>query len=108
MAQLFGVFAFHSPESCPLNNAASRQKFIEIDQRLKSSLSKHRISKMHGFYMSVLEHQWVIILEAESAHDIEAFCIDVGISATSTVKIVPLNNFELVVGKVKASGEKRS
>lgn len=98
---LFGVFAFHSPESCPLNNSESRKKFLEIDEKLQSSLSKHRISKLHGFYMSVLEHEWVIILEAEAAHDIETFCIDVGISATSNVKIVPLNNFERAVQKIK-------
>lgn len=103
MPQLFGVFAFHSPESCPLNNAESKKKFIGISDRLKPSSSKHRISKVHGFYMSVLEHEWVIILEAEAAHDIEAFCIEVGISSISTVKIVPLNDFDVVVKKVRAS-----
>ncbi|HKX80937.1 MAG TPA: hypothetical protein VJL54_01650 [Nitrososphaera sp.] len=106
MPQLFGVFAFHSPESCPLNNTASREKFLEIGDKIKPTLSKHRISKLHGFYMSVLEHEWVIIVEAESAHDIEAFCIEVGISATSTVKIVPLNNFDVVIQKIRASAKK--
>ncbi len=101
MPELFGVFASHSPESCPLNNNESRQKFIAIDDKLSSSLSKHKISKLVGFYMSVLEHEWVIIVEAESAHDIETFCIDVGISAFSTVRIVPLNNFDFVMKKIK-------
>ena len=103
MPQLFGVFAFHSPESCPLNNNESRKKFLAISDRLESSCSKHRISKVHGFYMSVLEHEWVIMLEAEAAHDIEAFCIDVGISSISTVKIVPLNDFDVVVKKIRGN-----
>lgn len=101
---LFGVFAIHSPESCPMNNSSAREKFIAMEDKLKNSPSSRRISKIHGFYMSVLEHEWVIILEAEAAHDIETFCIEVGISSTSTVKIVPLNNFEVVVKKIKAGG----
>ena len=101
---LFGVFAIHSPESCPMNNSSAREKFIAMEDKLKNSPSSRRISKIHGFYMSLLEHEWVIILEAEAAHDIETFCIEVGISSTSTVKIVPLNNFEVVVKKIKAGG----
>jgi hypothetical protein len=103
MQQLFGVFAIHSPESCPLNNNGSKQKFMAIDDKLHPSLVKHRISKVVGFYMSVLEHEWVIILEAESAHDIENFCIDVGVSAFNTVKIVPLNNFDYIMKKIKGA-----
>jgi hypothetical protein len=103
MQQLFGVFAIHSPESCPLNNNDSKQKFMAIDDKLHPSLVKHRISKVVGFYTSVLEHEWVIILEAESAHDIENFCIDVGVSAFNTVKIVPLNNFDYIMKKIKGA-----
>lgn len=102
---LFGVFATHSPESCPLNNDQSRQIFLRIDKKLKDGLKKHNIDKLIGFYMSVLEHQWVIILDARSAHDIETMCIDTGISATNTVKIVPLNEFSTVIDRI-SSGSK--
>ena len=87
-----------------MNNSAAREKFIAMEDKLKNSPSGSRISKIHGFYMSVLEHEWVIILEADAAHDIETFCIEVGISSTSTVKIVPLNNFADVVKRVKSAG----
>ena len=103
MPQLFGVFAYHSPESCPLNNAKSRDTFVQIDDKIKTATAKHNISRIVGFYMSVLEHQWVIILEADSAHDIETMCIDAGISAFNTVKIVPLNNFDVVMNRIKGS-----
>ncbi len=69
MSRLFGVFASHSPESCPLNNKESKKKFIEMDEKIRSSISKRGISRIVGFYMSVLEHGWVIILEAECARD---------------------------------------
>ena len=97
---LFGVFASHSPESCPLNDANSKKIFLEIDKKLRNSIKKHNIEKIVGFYMTVLEHQWIIILDANNAHDIETMCIDVGISATSTVKIVPLNEFAKVIKKL--------
>jgi hypothetical protein len=100
---LFGVFAVHSPESCPLNNEHSKKIFLGIDKKLKDSIGKHNIEKLVGFYMSVLEHEWIIILDAKNAHDIETMCIDVGISSTSTVKIVPLNEFSKVIERITRS-----
>jgi hypothetical protein len=57
---------------------------------------------MVGFYMSVLEHQWIIILDAKNAHDIEQFCIAVGISSISMVKIVPMNDFAVMAKKFQS------
>ena len=101
MAELFGIFAVHSPEACPLNNAQNREKFIRIDDKLKELTMKHGVTKIVGFYMSVLEHEWIVIVEANSAHDIETLCIEAGISAFNTVKIVPLNNFDVVMKRIK-------
>ena len=101
---LFGVFAVHSPESCPLNNEQSKKIFLGFDKKLKNSIEKHNIEKLVGFYMSVLEHEWIIILDAKNAHDIETMCIDVGISSTSTVNIVPLNEFSKVIERLNRDG----
>ena len=103
MAQLFGVFATHSPESCPLNNATSRDTFLKIGEKLKANSDKFHVKKIVGFYMSVLEHLWVIVVEAENAHDIETMCIEAGISAMSTIKIVPMNDYEVVMNKIKSN-----
>jgi len=100
---LFGVFAVHSPESCPLNNKKSKSTFLQIEKKLNKSIKNHNIDKLLGFYMSVLEHEWIIILDAKSAHDIETMCMDVGISSTSTVKIVPLNEFSTAVKRIRQS-----
>jgi len=99
---LFGVFAIHSPESCPLNNQKSRKIFLEIQNKLKVNMKKFNITKIIGFYMSVLEHEWIIILDAKSAHNIEQLCITVGISSMSTVKIVPMNDFSVALKKLQS------
>ena len=99
---LFGVFAVHSPESCPLNNQKSKRIFLEIQGKLKANVKKFNITKIIGFYMSVLEHEWVIILDAKSAHDIEQLCITVGISSISTVKIVPMNDFSVTLKRIQS------
>jgi len=100
---LFGIFATHSPESCPLNNKTSKDTMIMIDNKMKSITEKFHVRKVHGFYLSVLEHVWVIIVEADTPHEIEAMCIEAGISAFNTVKIVPLSNFDVVMNKIKGN-----
>ncbi|MDE1867548.1 MAG: hypothetical protein KGI08_07565 [Thaumarchaeota archaeon] len=99
---LFGIFAVHSPELCPLNNTRSKKIFLEIENKMKANMKKFNISKVVNFYMSVLEHEWIIILDAKNAHDIEQLCIAVGISSLSTVKIVPMNDFKDVAKKIES------
>ncbi|NJK78222.1 MAG: hypothetical protein HC944_05670 [Nanoarchaeota archaeon] len=99
---LFGIFAVHSPESCPMNNKISKEIFLDIESKIKANMKKFQIIKVIGFYMSVLEHEWIIILDAKSAHDIEQLCIAVGISSVSTVKIVPINEYATTVKKLKS------
>ncbi len=100
---LFGVFAVHSPDLCPMNNKNSKKIFLQIRGKIKATQKKFNITKVLGFYMSVLEHEWIIILDAKSAHDIEQMCIEVGISTTSTVKIVPINDIRKAMQKMKST-----
>lgn len=98
--KLFGIFAIHSPESCPLNNTESKEIFKEIHNKLQSNSEKFGVKEIKGFYMSVLEHQWVILVNANSAHDIEQLCIESGISSFNTVKIVPLTDYQDVLNRI--------
>lgn len=100
---LFGVFAVHSPELCPLNNKNSKKIFLEIQGKLNANKRKFHIRKILGFYMSVLEHEWTIIMDASSAHDIEQLCIAVGISAISTVKIVPMTDYRKAIVRIRST-----
>ena len=97
--KLFGILSTHSPESCPLNNSANREIFKQIYKKLEENIAKYGIKKIVCFYMSVLEHEWFIILEANSAHNIEQICIDSGISSFNTIKIVPLTDFHDVASR---------
>lgn len=100
---LFGVFAIHSPESCPINNEESRKIFMKLGEKLETESKKYDNVKVKEFYMSVLEHEWTIIIDAVNAHDIEKLCIDVGISALSTVKIVPMNLYSDTLKKFQST-----
>lgn len=99
---LFGVFATHSPELCPLNNKNSKKIFMELKIKMEKEMKKYNINKIIEFYMSVLEHEWIIIIDAVHAHDIEKLCIDVGISSLSTVKIVPMNLYDQTMKKLQS------
>lgn len=100
---LFGVFAIHSPELCPLNNEKSKKIFLNLKSNMDTEMKKYNINKIVEFYMSVLEHEWIIVIDAIHAHDIEKLCIDVGISSISTVKIVPMNLYSDTIKKLEAS-----
>lgn len=90
---LFGVFSIHSPEACPLNNHPNRLVAMKILEKMNNVKKKYRIKNIVGFYASVLEHQFVIILDGQDAHDVEKMVIEVGLSKFNTLKIVPLNEF---------------
>ncbi len=99
---MFGVSAVHSPESCPLNNEQSKKIFKEMKSKIETNISRFNVKRVVAFYMSVLEHEWIIILEAENAHNIEELSIAVGISSFNTVKIVPLRFFDDVFNKLES------
>jgi hypothetical protein len=100
MVNLFGAFAIHSPESCPMNNVKAKKVFLEIKDKLEQNKSEYGVKKIEAFYMSVLEHEWMIIFEAESAHDIESLCIEAGLGLFNTPKIVGLKRYDDVHSKI--------
>ncbi len=99
--ELYGVFASHSPESCPLNNANSKEMFVKIKNNIETNLQKYKIQQIVDFYMSVLEHEWFIIVKAANSHEIENLCIEAGIASISKIKIIPLKRYEDVLSKIQ-------
>ena len=73
-----------------------------MKNKIETNISRFNVKRVVAFYMSVLEHEWIIILEAENAHDIEELSIEVGISSFNTVKIVPLRYFDDVINKLQS------
>ena len=50
----------------------------------------------------------IIIVSAQNVHEIESMCIEAGISSYNTVKIVPLNSFDMVIEKLKNKKENQN
>jgi len=76
---------------------------MKLKANMEHEMKKYNISEIVEFYMSVLEHEWIIIIDAVHAHDIEKLCIDVGISSLSTVKIVPMNLYSDTLKKFESN-----
>ncbi|MDR4491867.1 MAG: hypothetical protein AB7V56_05940 [Candidatus Nitrosocosmicus sp.] len=68
---------------------------------MRSNAAKYNVQEISGFYMSVLEHEWFILVHSESAHGIEQLCIESGISTFNTVEIVPLTNYQDVLERIQ-------
>jgi len=79
----------------------SKKIFKELKNKIEPNISRFNVKRVVAFYISVLEHEWVIILDAESGHDIEQLSIGVGISSFNSVKIVPLRYFYEVIKKLE-------
>jgi hypothetical protein len=87
----------------PIKQQEQQENFLGNSKKDEGKPKKKlNIQKIVGFFVSVLEHEWVIIIDAKNAHDIEQLCINVGISAISAVKIVPINDFNKVVTTMKS------
>ncbi len=78
---------------------------MKLKENMEHEMKKYNINKIVEFYMSVLEHEWIIVIDAVHAHDIEKLCIDVGISSLSTVKIVPMNLYDDTLKKFQSNQE---
>jgi hypothetical protein len=76
------------------------KKYFLIKDKLEKNKSKYGVKNIEAFYMSVLEHEWMIIFEAENAHDIESLCIEAGLGTFNTVKIVGLKRYDDIHNKI--------
>lgn len=99
---LFGIFGTHTVDVCPLNNKTSAKTMVRMSEKsadASNNRSRYGINRIIGRYHSALEHTFIWIVDAESAHQLEKFLIDIGSAKFNSSKIVPLINFEEVVRK---------
>ena len=54
---------------------------------------KNKISKVVGQYHTALEHTFLWIVDAEEAHLITDFCVEVKVAKFNELKIVPMITF---------------
>ncbi|MEM4230966.1 MAG: hypothetical protein QXM77_00315 [Candidatus Nitrosocaldus sp.] len=97
---LYGIFGEHSVESCPLYNGKSRSTVLMISERIDEVAKSHDV-RVLGMYHSALEHTFVWVADAEDAHRLQRFAIDLDIASFNTLKIVPLGTFKDLVEACK-------
>lgn len=98
---LYGIFGKHSVESCPLNNAVNRKLVIKIDEQLDKIADRNNTNILHRYH-SGLEHTFLWIVNAQSAHSIQSFMIESEWAKFNAIKIVPLATYETVLEECKS------
>jgi uncharacterized protein with GYD domain len=99
--RIFGINGIHTTEACPLNNLESAKAVTQMSLKSggKEVKEKYKINRIIGQYHSALEHTFIWIVEADDAHLIEKFCIEIEMAKFNAVKIIPLTLFEEIVNK---------
>jgi hypothetical protein len=97
---LYGIFGIHSVESCPLNNAENRNLVIKMAKELDKAANRNNTHILHRYH-SGLEHTFVWIVDAQSAHSIQSFMTESAWAKFNAIKIVPLTAYETVIEECK-------
>ncbi|MFL6394855.1 MAG: DUF3303 family protein [Nitrososphaeraceae archaeon] len=97
---LYGIFGIHSVESCPLNNAENRNLVIKMAEELDKVANRNNTHILHRYH-SGLEHTFVWIADAQSAHSIQSFMTESAWAKFNAIKIVPLTAYETVIEECK-------
>jgi hypothetical protein len=97
---LFGIFGIHSVESCPLNNSENRNLVIKMAEELDKIANRNNTHILHRYH-SGLEHTFVWIVDAQSAHSIQNFMTESAWAKFNAIKIVPLTAYESVIEECK-------
>jgi len=99
---LFGIYASHTTESCPLNNINTAKGLVQLTAADVKSLTKqYKINAILGQFHSALEHTFIWIVDAEAPHLIQQFCLAAKIASFNAIKIVPLITFNEALEEMK-------
>ena len=92
---LYGIYAEHTQEACPLYNDKNRKFLLSIVPTIKKEAEKHNVKILHQFH-SALEHTFLWVVQADNPHVIE-YLMSRTAGVFNTLKIVPLITFQTVV-----------
>ena len=84
----FVVLATHNPEICPLSNAKTKALMLEMGPQIPDIAKQHGVNIVAGPFVS-REHMAVVILETESAEDLDAFLAAGRLHQWNQVRILP-------------------
>ena len=99
---LYGIYGRHEIAACPINNLETAKDVIQLaNTDLTQMLPKYKINEIVGMYHSGLEHTSLWIFDAEDAHLIDEFLLDIGATKLSEFRIVPLKTIQGVAERAK-------
>jgi len=103
-ATLWGIYGDHDKHDCPINNKETAIAVIALSQMdLNPIMKKYGVVKFVDKYHSGLEHTLLWAVETYRPHDLEEFCIELGLAGWNNLKFVPLRTFEEgVIPDIKA------
>jgi len=82
------VLGDHSAEVCPMSNATTKALMLEVGPQIPKIAEKHNVTIVAGPFVS-REHTAVIILEAGSGEDIDAFLLESRLPQWNRLHIMP-------------------
>ncbi len=92
---LWGIYGSHNRHDCPVNNRETAKKVIALSKKdLGPLMEKYGVTAVVDQYHSGLEHTFVWVVETRRPHDLEEFCIELGVARWNDLKFVPLRTFK--------------
>ncbi len=99
---LYGIYGRHEIAACPINNLETAKDVIQlVNTDLSQMLPKYKINEIVGMYHSGLEHTSLWIFDAEDAHLVDEFLLDLGATKYNEFRIVPLKTLQGVAERAK-------
>ena len=92
---LWGIYGEHSMHDCPVNNRETAKEVIAANEMdLRPLMEKYGVTAILDRYHSGLEHTFLWAVETTEPHNLEEFCIELGIARWNDLRFVPLRTFE--------------
>lgn len=82
---LLGV---HSADVCPTGNAKTRELLLEMAPKIPKIAEKHDVTIVAGPFVN-REHTTVVIVEASSGEDLDAFISETRLPQWNSVRVLP-------------------
>ncbi len=100
---LWGIYGAHNRHDCPVNNKETAKQVIALSERdLRPLMEKYGVTAILDQYHSGLEHTFLWVVETTQPHNLEEFCIELGVARWNDLKFVPERTFADVISDVRA------
>ena len=100
---LWGIYGAHNRHDCPVNNKETAKEVIAISESdLQPLMEKYGVTAIVDQYHSGLEHTFLWVVKTTAPHNLEEFCIELGVARWNDLKFVPERTFADVISDVRA------